>query len=68
MEFNFAVICVRFSYSTVLVQARIKRRLLAAKALEKKIAKYKAPFHMLKINYGQNKGIPTKNFTEEEDR
>jgi len=49
-------------------EARIKRRLLAAKALEKKIAKYKAPFHMLKINYGANKGISTKNFTEEEDR
>ena len=42
--------------------------MLAAKALEKKIAKYKAPFHMLKINYGANKGISTKNFTEEEDR
>merc|ERR1719447_1636429 len=46
-------------------EARIKRRLLAGKALDKKIAKYKAPFHMLKINYGVNKG---KNFTEEEDR
>merc|ERR1719147_394435 len=31
-----------------------------------KIAKYKAPFHMLRINYGhKEKG---KNFTEEEDR
>ena len=47
------------------VQARIKRRLLAGKALDKKIAMYKAPFHMLRINYGVNKG---KNFTEEEDR
>ena len=48
-----------------LVQARIKRRLLAGKALDKKVAMYKAPFHMLRINYGVNKG---KNFTEEEDR
>ena len=48
-----------------LVQVRIKRRLLAGKALDKKIAMYKAPFHMLRVNYGVNKG---KNFTEEEDR
>merc|ERR1712025_1414875 len=30
-----------------------------------KIARYKAPFHQLRIAYGTNKG---KNYTEEEDR
>lgn len=29
------------------------------------IARYKAPFHQLRIQYGTNKG---KNYTEEEDR
>ena len=40
---------LRHDYS---VQACLKRRLLAEKALNKKIGKYKAPFYMLKINRG----------------
>merc|ERR1711944_299272 len=45
--------------------ARIQRRALIKKALDAKIARYKAPFHQLRIAYGTNKG---KNYTEEEDR
>merc|ERR1712176_1044850 len=43
----------------------IQRRALIKKALDAKIARYKAPFHQLRIAYGTNKG---KNYTEEEDR
>ncbi len=46
-------------------EARIQRRLSVKRALDAKIAKYKAPFHQLRIAYGTNKG---KNYTEEEDR
>lgn len=46
-------------------EARIQRRQSVKKALDEKIAKYKAPFHQLRIQYGTNKG---KNYTEEEDR
>jgi len=46
-------------------EARIQRRALIKKALDSKIARYKAPFHQLRIAYGSNKG---KNYTEEEDR
>merc|ERR1719168_123572 len=46
-------------------EARIQRRALIKKALDTKIARYKAPFHQLRIAYGTNKG---KNYTEEEDR
>lgn len=46
-------------------EARIQRRQSIKKALDEKIAKYKAPFHQLRIQYGTNKG---KNYTEEEDR
>ncbi|CAI4228885.1 unnamed protein product [Auanema sp. JU1783] len=46
-------------------EARIQRRQSVKKALDAKIAKYKAPFHQLRIAYGTNKG---KTYTEEEDR
>merc|ERR1711981_818389 len=46
-------------------EARIQRRALIKKALDAKIARYRAPFHQLRIAYGTNKG---KNYTEEEDR
>merc|ERR1712025_1067691 len=46
-------------------EARIQLRALIKKALDAKIARYKAPFHQLRIAYGTNKG---KNYTEEEDR
>merc|ERR1712136_520162 len=46
-------------------EAKIQRRALIKKALDAKIARYKAPFHQLRIAYGTNKG---KNYTEEEDR
>merc|ERR1712142_1320545 len=46
-------------------EARIKRRGLTRKALDAKIARYKAPAYQLRIAYGANKG---KNYTEEEDR
>uniref|UniRef100_A0A915IVQ8 SANT domain-containing protein n=1 Tax=Romanomermis culicivorax TaxID=13658 RepID=A0A915IVQ8_ROMCU len=46
-------------------EARIQRRVSVKKALDAKIAKYKSPFHQLRIQYGNNKG---KNYTEEEDR
>ncbi|XP_062844516.1 probable global transcription activator SNF2L1 [Trichomycterus rosablanca] len=46
-------------------EARIQRRISIKKALDLKIARYKAPFHQLRIQYGTNKG---KNYTEEEDR
>merc|ERR1712025_1290887 len=46
-------------------EAKIQRRSLIRKALDAKIARYRAPFHQLRIAYGTNKG---KNYTEEEDR
>jgi hypothetical protein len=46
-------------------EAKIQRRTLIRKALDAKIARYRAPFHQLRIAYGTNKG---KNYTEEEDR
>lgn len=46
-------------------EAKIQRRISIKKALDAKMARYKAPFHQLRIQYGTNKG---KNYTEEEDR
>ncbi|XP_032974441.1 probable global transcription activator SNF2L1 isoform X8 [Rhinolophus ferrumequinum] len=46
-------------------EARIQRKISIKKALDAKIARYKAPFHQLRIQYGTSKG---KNYTEEEDR
>ncbi|XP_069320463.1 probable global transcription activator SNF2L1 isoform X5 [Eulemur rufifrons] len=46
-------------------EARIQRRMSIKRALDAKIARYKAPFHQLRIQYGTSKG---KNYTEEEDR
>ncbi|XP_051517056.1 probable global transcription activator SNF2L1 isoform X3 [Myxocyprinus asiaticus] len=46
-------------------EARIQRRISIKKALDVKVARYKAPFHQLRIQYGTSKG---KNYTEEEDR
>lgn len=46
-------------------EQKIQRRALIRKALDAKIARYRAPFHQLRIAYGTNKG---KNYTEEEDR
>ena len=46
-------------------EAKIQRRSLIRKGLDAKIARYRAPFHQLRIAYGTNKG---KNYTEEEDR
>jgi SWI/SNF-related matrix-associated actin-dependent regulator of chromatin subfamily A member 5 len=46
-------------------EAKIQRRALIRKGLDAKIARYRAPFHQLRIAYGTNKG---KNYTEEEDR
>jgi len=46
-------------------EARIQRRASIKKALDAEMARYRAPFHQLRIAYGTNKG---KNYTEEEDR
>ncbi|KAK7097547.1 SWI/SNF-related matrix-associated actin-dependent regulator of chromatin subfamily A member 5-like [Littorina saxatilis] len=46
-------------------ETRIQRRISIKKALDAKMARYRAPFHQLRIQYGTNKG---KNYTEEEDR
>lgn len=46
-------------------EAKIQRRASIKKALDAKMARYRAPFHQLRIAYGTNKG---KNYTEEEDR
>ena len=46
-------------------EAKIQRRFSIKKALDAKMARYRAPFFQLKIQYGTNKG---KNYTEEEDR
>ncbi|XP_065211237.1 chromatin-remodeling complex ATPase chain Iswi [Planococcus citri] len=46
-------------------EAKIQRRVDIKHALDAKISRYRAPFHQLRIVYGNNKG---KNYTEEEDR
>lgn len=46
-------------------EAKIQRRASIKKALDSKMSRYRAPFHQLRIAYGNNKG---KNYTEEEDR
>ncbi|TKR76891.1 hypothetical protein L596_017963 [Steinernema carpocapsae] len=46
-------------------EARIARKISVRKALEVKIAKYKAPYHQLRLSYGTNKG---KSYSEAEDR
>jgi hypothetical protein len=46
-------------------EAKILRRISIKKALDAKMARYRAPFFQLRIQYGTNKG---KNYTEEEDR
>lgn len=46
-------------------EAKIQRRVSIKKALDGKMARYRAPFHQLRISYGNNKG---KNYIEEEDR
>ncbi len=46
-------------------ESKIRRRADIRRALDAKIARYRAPFHQLRIAYGTNKG---KNYTEEEDR
>ncbi|XP_013411637.1 SWI/SNF-related matrix-associated actin-dependent regulator of chromatin subfamily A member 5 [Lingula anatina] len=46
-------------------EAKIQRRISIKKAMDAKMARYRAPFHQLRIQYGTNKG---KNYTEEEDR
>ncbi|XP_022189967.2 chromatin-remodeling complex ATPase chain Iswi isoform X2 [Nilaparvata lugens] len=46
-------------------EAKIQRRASIKKALDTKMARYRAPFHQLRILYGTNKG---KNYIEEEDR
>ncbi|CAB3379300.1 Hypothetical predicted protein [Cloeon dipterum] len=46
-------------------ETKIQRRASIKKALDAKMARYRAPFHQLRIAYGTNKG---KNYTEEEDR
>ncbi|KAA0198928.1 putative global transcription activator SNF2L1 [Fasciolopsis buskii] len=46
-------------------EAKIQRRAAIKRALDLKMARYRAPFHQLRIQYGTNKG---KNYVEEEDR
>ncbi|XP_030746084.1 chromatin-remodeling complex ATPase chain Iswi [Sitophilus oryzae] len=46
-------------------EAKIQRRASIKRALDAKMARYRAPFHQLRIAYGNNKG---KNYMEEEDR
>ncbi|XP_015750063.1 PREDICTED: SWI/SNF-related matrix-associated actin-dependent regulator of chromatin subfamily A member 5-like, partial [Acropora digitifera] len=46
-------------------EGKIQRRISIKKALEAKMARYRSPFHQMRIAYGTNKG---KNYTEEEDR
>lgn len=46
-------------------EAKIQRRASIKRALDAKMARYRAPFHQLRISYGTNKG---KNYIEEEDR
>lgn len=46
-------------------ETKIQRRASIKRALDSKMARYRAPFHQLRISYGTNKG---KNYMEEEDR
>lgn len=46
-------------------EQKIQRKKDIRRALDAKMARYKSPFHQLRIVYGTNKG---KNYTEEEDR
>jgi len=46
-------------------EAKIQRKVLIKRVLDTKMASYRAPFHQLKISYGNSKG---KHFTEDEDR
>ncbi|CAG9826669.1 unnamed protein product [Diabrotica balteata] len=46
-------------------ETKIQRRASIKKALDAKMARYRAPFHQLRISYGTNKG---KNYMEDEDR
>ncbi|KAJ8968296.1 hypothetical protein NQ317_000256 [Molorchus minor] len=46
-------------------EAKIQRRAGIKRALDAKMARYRAPFHQLRISYGTNKG---KNYMEDEDR
>lgn len=46
-------------------ETKIQRRASIKKALDGKMSRYRAPFHQLRLSYGNNKG---KNYTEEEDR
>ncbi|XP_030836704.1 SWI/SNF-related matrix-associated actin-dependent regulator of chromatin subfamily A member 5 [Strongylocentrotus purpuratus] len=46
-------------------ESKIQRKIGIKKALDAKMARYRAPFHQLRIQYGTNKG---KNWTEDEDR
>ncbi|KAH8233259.1 chromatin-remodeling complex ATPase chain Iswi [Drosophila bipectinata] len=46
-------------------EGKIQRRLSIKKALDQKMSRYRAPFHQLRLQYGNNKG---KNYTEIEDR
>ncbi|KAJ6627766.1 Chromatin-remodeling complex ATPase chain Iswi [Pseudolycoriella hygida] len=46
-------------------ETKIQRRSSIKRALDGKMSRYRAPFHQLRISYGNNKG---KNYTEEEDR
>ncbi|XP_019866351.1 chromatin-remodeling complex ATPase chain Iswi isoform X2 [Aethina tumida] len=46
-------------------EAKIQRRASIKRALDAKMARYRAPFHQLRIAYGTNKG---KNYMEDEDR
>ncbi|KAL5289195.1 SMARCA5 family protein [Megaselia abdita] len=46
-------------------ETKIQRRLSIKRALDQKMSRYRAPFHQLRLQYGNNKG---KNYTEVEDR
>lgn len=46
-------------------ETKIQRRASIKRALDAKMARYRAPFHQLRIAYGTNKG---KNYMEDEDR
>lgn len=46
-------------------ESKIQRRASIKRALDAKMARYRAPFHQLRLAYGNNKG---KNYMEEEDR
>ncbi|XP_055382405.1 chromatin-remodeling complex ATPase chain Iswi [Condylostylus longicornis] len=46
-------------------EAKIQRRQSIKKALDQKMSRYRAPFHQLRLQYGNNKG---KNYSEVEDR